>query len=210
MTTNHREPFRAVRNILLVCAALLVAGLVPTGQAGERVRFRNGHTMDVEKSRVEGDVLYLTLPEGGEIGVPRSLVAEIESGHRVASRRRGSIGFSPRSIPFDQLPGAQRAMRERDGGAPLSMRVKVPSGQVKAGQRMTVGYRYKDSIDVSELGRAQSSGPVVALWDRQNAPVAGEGYRSSAKPRPGRKKNPPSGNNLLPRVKNAGEKDTAR
>lgn len=196
-----------VNSFLIAVIGLVLA--VGSATAGERIKFKNGHSLLVEKSRVEGEILYLTLPEGGEIGVPKALVAEIESGKQVTGRRRGAPGASPRSIPFQELPGFKRRARERDGGAPLSVRVKVPAGTVKAGQRMTVGYKYKDSIDVSDIGKEQGRGPIVALWDRDKAPVAGEGYRSSAKPRPG-KKNPGKPQDLLPRIKKPGGKSSGR
>ena len=191
--------------VMLFGLGLGLTPVVTPGLAGERIKFRNGHSLIVEKSRVEGEILYLTLPEGGEIGVPKALVAEIEHGHRAVSRRGSTPGASPRSVPFTELGGVQRMAREREGGAPLTMRVKLPTGGIRvgAGQRLTVGYRYKDSIDVADLGKA-GRGPVIALWDRDKAGRVGEGYRTPSARPPAAGKNPSRPADLIPRIKDAG------
>jgi hypothetical protein len=57
----------AIVLVLLAAASLLAA-------ADEVVKFKNGHTMLVRESRLEGAILYVTLKDGSVLGFPKDLI----------------------------------------------------------------------------------------------------------------------------------------
>jgi hypothetical protein len=132
---------------LVLSVALIALGGLAFG--GERIEFKNGHRLVVESSRVEGDTIYLTLPDGSEVGFPKELVVEVDEGH-AADGRRDAPGYSPRSIPGSELGGVRRAVRASN------FRVRSGSIPIDPGQRITVGYTRRGAVSLSELSRDAS------------------------------------------------------
>ncbi len=164
----------SVRSLGLVVVLALVCGLA---FAGERIKFKNGHSLTVSSSRVEGAMIYLVLADGSEIGLPKSLVAEVEAGHKAKPVNRGYVGASPRSNSFLDLNGTQVALRERVGGPPLQLRADVRQASLPSGKRLTVGFKYKDSIDVTQLARRTPEQFSPAEMHRQRAGMVKPGSK---------------------------------
>ncbi len=148
--------------VLLAVLALAVPAL-----AGQRIEFKNGQVLVVQRVRYEGDVAYLTLADGSEIGFPRALIKEAKTGFKV-SHPPFESRHSGRGPSVSQLQGYKRLLGE--AGYPAKVVAKgVLSGKHK--KKISVGFRYKGSIDVSEL--AQGTGEAVPIWS--GAQVAGGG-----------------------------------
>ncbi len=115
MTPSSRSNATSIllRGALLASVVALAA---PAVEAAQRVHFKNGHVLVVDKAREEGDTVYLKLRDGSEVGFPKSLIAEIEtkSGVRAPVRR----SHNPNSVRGPGLgdlapaPGSTTASRK--------------------------------------------------------------------------------------------------
>ncbi len=87
---------RAARVAMLAGGLAAVTLLTATSaEAAQRIHFKNGHVLVVESAREEGDIVYLRLVDGSEVGFPASLIAEVEKGPRIrAPRSTGSRNVS--------------------------------------------------------------------------------------------------------------------
>jgi soluble lytic murein transglycosylase-like protein len=63
---------------LLALAALAAGATISPGRAGE-VRFTTGRVLEVTTARADGEQIWLDLPGGGSLAVPRTQVVEIRS-----------------------------------------------------------------------------------------------------------------------------------
>ena len=172
----------SIRFLVLLIVLGVASGLA---LAGERIKFKNGHSLTVSSSRVEGSMIFLVLADGSEIGIPKSLVAEVEAGHKARSRARGHVGASPRSNSFLDLAGTQVALRERDGGPPLQLRGDIRRASVPSGKRMTVGFKYRDSVDVTELARRTPPQIDPVQFHRNRAGMVKPGVQGKSGKGPG-------------------------
>lgn len=150
-----------VRALVAVALLTLLAGVM--AEAGERVKFKNGHSIVVESVRIEGDIVYLTTSDGSEAGFPKALVELVEEGHKTKSRPYLGNAKSPRSPGLTELFGYERAMRQ--AGRSNAMRITGVMTRDMAGQRLTAGFRYKGSVDVTEAAR-DSRPPQMSALDR--------------------------------------------
>jgi len=160
MLTGPRWP-----SFLLVLLATLV--LAAPALAGQRIEFKNGQVLVVQRVRYEGDVAYLTLADGSEIGFPKALIKETKAGFKV-THPPFETHHSGRGPSANQLQGYKRILGE--AGYPAKVVAKgVISGKQK--KRISVGFRYKGSIDITQA--AQGTGEAVPIW--AGAQVAGGG-----------------------------------
>ena len=193
-----RKPFSAnklhVRLFVALAALAILAGA--SASAGERVKFKNGHSIVVESVRVEGDIVYLTMSDGSEAGFPKVLVELVEEGHETKVSRYVGTAKSPRSPGFTDLFGYERAQRQ--SGQQMGMRMSGTITSDMAGKRLTAGYRYKGSVDVSEAAKQSTRGPRRAIWDRSSGATNEPGTQPGPKTKRGSKKSKtPS---LAPRI----------
>lgn len=63
--------------LLVSTAIVLAAVVVPQTANAEIVRLTSGATMSVKSTRVEGDAMVMLMRAGGEMRMPRALVAEV-------------------------------------------------------------------------------------------------------------------------------------
>ncbi|MDQ7005923.1 MAG: hypothetical protein Q9Q40_01680 [Acidobacteriota bacterium] len=126
-----------------VMAALVLAGAVslPWAAATERIRFKNGHTIVVLSSRVEGDFIYLTLEDGSEVGFPKALVAVQEEGE-FQRYARPTNGFGGRG-PSARETMAYRRSQVRAGH--LSAGLSGVARKVKGRELNSVGFSFRGS-----------------------------------------------------------------
>ncbi|HUF47013.1 MAG TPA: lytic transglycosylase domain-containing protein [Vicinamibacterales bacterium] len=66
-------PIPAVVGVLVAA----MAALVPSTASADLVRLTNGRVIKVDLCRFEGDQAILSMPGGGEVRTPRSLIAEL-------------------------------------------------------------------------------------------------------------------------------------
>ena len=172
-----------VRLLVAAAALLLLAGA--TAEAGERVKFKNGHSIVVEGVRIEGEVVYLTMSDGSEAGFPKALVEIVEEGHETKASRYVGEAKSPRSPGLTELFGYERAQRQ--AGHSSGMRMSGTVTRDMAGQRLTAGFRYKGSVDIADAVKS-ASGPKLSVADRsgrvQNVPGAKPGPKTQGGSKP--------------------------
>jgi len=174
---------RATVTLVVLIAATCVAG------AAEVVKFKNGHTMVVKESRVEGSTLLVTLADGSVLGFPLDLVIAPpeQSALRVlpgrANRAKAGGGRGPRGeelLGYRRQKGSDRigegSLSAADATSRFSRQVgfyrpregETPTQEVR---RQKGGYRVTDLIDFAE-GRRKSvgSGQPGAFVPPEGAP----------------------------------------
>ena len=178
----------------LCVVLLLLVGSLAAG-AGERVKFKNGHSIVAEAVRVEGEIVFLTMSDGSEAGFPKALVEMVEDGHEMKLSTYRGEAKSPRSPGFSELFGTQA--REREAGLNTGMRMAGKVTSNMAGKRLTAGFRYKGSVDITEVAKGATKGPSRAIWDR-----SGRDNTPGAKPGPKTKSDgkKPAAPALAPRI----------
>ncbi len=168
------RPFARVPRLSLLLVLLAVAAIAVPAVAGQRIEFKNGQVLVVQRVRYEGDVAYLTLADGSEIGFPRALIKQSKTGFQVR-HRPFETHYAGRGPSVSQLRGYKRLLGE--AGYPAKVVAKgVLSGKHK--KKISVGFRYRGSIDITAT--AQGTGEAVPVWDA--ARVAGGGQVTPANP----------------------------
>ena len=160
---------RFVAALIAVSAVALLA--TASASAGERIHFKNGHMLDVVSSRVDGAMVFFKLPDGSEVGVPQSLIAEVEGGRDVAPGRFAGTGENTRGgrgPSVNELFGVQRLMQQAEAaGEPMVLNVTqdaLKRIKVDPSRPMTVGFAYNGSTDINDLA-VVGQGPRVSLRD---------------------------------------------
>ena len=129
--------------IALVGFALSLLAVAPA-DAGDRVRFKNGHSIVAVKVTVEGDFVYLTMEDGSRVGFPKELVADLEEGVKAPrSRARNTSGYGGRGPSMRQLSGYQAQQRQAGEGLRLSGNTAQRDPHHKG--PATYGFSYKGS-----------------------------------------------------------------
>lgn len=130
------------RTLLVVLALVLLAGAI--AQAGERVRFKNGHSIVAAKVAVEGDFVYLTMFDGSRIGFPKELVEDLEQGvKRPHTRVPNVAGYGGRGPSMRELSGYQAYLRRAGDNTYLAGNTAMYDPDHKG--RRTYGFSYKGS-----------------------------------------------------------------
>jgi hypothetical protein len=121
--TTRIRTFTLRRGLLVAVLAGFAISLlaVAPAEAGERVRFKNGHTIVAMKVSIEGDFVYLTMKDGSRVGFPKELVADLEEGVSAPkSRSRNTSGYGGRGPSMTDLSGYKKHMRQSGQGLQLS------------------------------------------------------------------------------------------
>ncbi|GEM_PF-6964166 len=167
MRMNGSLVSSGIRRTSFLLVLLAILALAVPALAGQRIEFKNGQVLVVQRVRYEGEIAYLTLADGSEIGFPRALIKEAKTGFKVTHRRFESR-HSGRGPSANQLRGYKRLLGE--AGYPAKVVAKgVLSG--KQHKKISVGFRYKGSVDITQA--AQGTGEGVPIW--AGAQVAGGG-----------------------------------
>lgn len=148
---------------VIVLGALL-ALLAGTALAEERISFKNGRTLVVKAIREEGNMVYVTLLEGGEVGFPKSLVLETQQ----TQAPQGPINhnYAGRGPTYREL--AERYLAT--SGMPLDQVMRLQGSMAKddKGRTATVGFSYRGSQDVGSLPPdVQNQGTNIRDFFRQ-------------------------------------------
>lgn len=141
-------------------ALAALAAAVSVAAAAERIRFKNGHTLEVRSSEVRGDRIALRLLDGSEISIPRDLVELVEAGHTPTAAAGPSSNWSGRGPSFTELHGYRQAMAARPGGERLLGSGIARQGG-KGGAPVTFGFSWRGSGDIADANRTQ--GPRVDI-----------------------------------------------
>ena len=119
------------RKLLGASAALTLALSVAAGigaRADDVIRFKNGHSLAVRSSRVEGDVVHVVLPNGSEASFPKSIVKLTETGVVAAPSSAPNVASSYSG----RAPRGADLMGSRRGEALLAMGQAGGSSSKKA------------------------------------------------------------------------------
>ena len=133
---------------------LLAVGLtVAPSLAGERIHLKNGRIVEVQSTRVEGPMLFLTLTDGAEMGIPQVLVENVEAGI-TPSQSAPVTNYSGRGPNLSQLQGYQ-ALQAQLGQAGRSLGPAV-TGIKSGGKRGakaigTFGFSQNGSLDLADI-----------------------------------------------------------
>lgn len=158
MTIPHRSAVLAVLTRGGLLAVLAVAA-VPLAEAAQRVHFKNGHVLVVERAREAGSTVYLTLRDGSEVGFPKALIAEVETKAGLRSTR-------PRSGKSNVVRGPGLAdLQARPGTA-------KPPGHVRDGKVIDSGWDSERSPDYK--------GPRTLGYGRYGSSIEQSAGRPSA------------------------------
>lgn len=125
---------------IAVAVLALTLGL-PGASATERIRFKNGHSIVVVSSRIEGEFIFLTLEDGSEVGFPKSLV-EIQEKGDFQRYSRPANGFGGRG------PSARETMayrRNQVSRGRLSEGLSGVARSVKGRELNSVGFSFRGS-----------------------------------------------------------------
>jgi hypothetical protein len=155
---------RLRRPSLVLAVALVSIFSISSSSAGEWVYFKNGHKILADAVREEGDLIFLRIGAGNEIGYPKQLIerAKASAESRVSNEAKAHpTGGRGRS--FDQLQGYERAARELGRSRASAL---ISSHAMKSGQRYSYGFSFQDSTD---LARMQTAKPNRSLWDARAA-----------------------------------------
>jgi hypothetical protein len=177
------------RKFLGACAAL---GLVLSAAAGigaradELIRFKNGHSLAVRSSSVEGEVVHVVLPNGSEASFPKSIVKLTETGVVAAPSSApniavGSAGRGPRGA---DLMGNRFGQAMAQAGS--SSRKAVAEGSLNSNggkNPQTVGFSRWGSDAIGVPAPGSEKAPLVNLANRPRrmGRPAGEGEQQSAR-----------------------------
>jgi hypothetical protein len=173
------EGLPALRRLVLALFALAALS-VPGALAGERIHFKNGHVLDVLASRTEGRMVYLTLPDRSEIGVPAALIADIEGAREVHAGKGGAgprTNYSGRGPAYTDLWGFKALSKEAQeqivGEVTLGGLSKFHNDPDKP---YTFGFSYRGSQDISSVNT--NTAPKTRITDppSENAPKYEDPY----------------------------------
>ncbi|GEM_PF-5313243 len=146
---------------LLLTMALTMA-FSGAALAGERIHFKNGHSFIVRGSYVEGDMVFLTLPDGSTIGFPKDLIAEVEEDKDVVRREAGRGGG--RGKTYRELEGYRRWAVATGQATRLIGQGSLSSGG--SGQKVTIGYSRYGSGWGGTPQRASKGARGISVFDR--------------------------------------------
>ncbi|MCU0230441.1 MAG: hypothetical protein MUC67_03570 [Acidobacteria bacterium] len=166
--TSIARPRRPAAVLSLAALALLIASGAEV-RADEVIRFKNGHSLTVRSTRVEGESVHVVLPNGSEASFPRSIVKLTESGVVAApSSPNVAVGYSGRGPRAQELLGNVRGMgmmSANQAGATSANKVLAEGNLNSNGGRspQTVGFSRwgSDAIGVPTPGSEQS--PKVSI-----------------------------------------------
>jgi len=183
---------RARPSAALVLALLAVLATAATAaQAEELIRFKNGHTLAVRSSRVEGEQVHVVLPNGSEASFPSSIVKLTETGVVSVPSSSPNIasGFAGRAPRGADLIGSRRgeallAMSQTGGSS--SSRKAIAEGYLNSNggkNPQTVGFSRFGSAAIGVPVPGSEKAPTVSLAKRQGRPLGPEndGTNSAAK-----------------------------
>lgn len=164
------------RKVLGVFAALALALSAAAGigaRAEDVIRFKNGHSLAVRSSRVEGEMVHVVLPNGSEASFPRSIVKLTETGvvATPSSAPNVASSYAGRAPRGAELMGSRRgeAMAAMGQAGGSSSKKAVAEGFLNSNggkAPQTVGFSRwgSDAIGVPAAGSEKA--PVVSMASR--------------------------------------------
>jgi hypothetical protein len=170
----------AAASSALAIALLLAGGL--EARADEVIRFKNGHSLSVRSSSVEGDTVRVVLSNGSEASFPKSIVKLTETGVVAAPSSGPNIAtsFSGRGPRGADLLGTHRAeaMAAMAQAGSSSSSKAVAEGYLNSdGGRtpQTVGFSRWGSDAIGVPAQGSEKAPRVSMATRPQRGGTGEG-----------------------------------
>jgi hypothetical protein len=185
-------PKSVPRRLLRGCAVValtLSAAAGPGARADEVIRFKNGHSLAVRSSSVEGDVVHVVLPNGSEASFPRSIVKLTETGVVAApsSAPNVAVGSAGRGPRGSDLMGNRFGQAMAQAGS--SSKKAVAEGLLNSNggkNPQTVGFSRWGSEAIGVPAPGSEAAPVVNMANRPRkvGSPAGEDAQQAAGRRP--------------------------
>ncbi|MCU0223125.1 MAG: hypothetical protein MUF27_03465 [Acidobacteria bacterium] len=188
------KPIADLRKFVRPSTALalaLLAAAATAAQAEELIRFKNGHTLAVRSSRVEGEQVHVVLPNGSEASFPRSIVKLTETGVVAVPSSAPNIaaGFSGRGPRGADLIGSRRgdALLALSQAGGSSSRKAIAEGYLNSNggkDPQTVGFSRFGSEAIGVPVPGSEKAPTVSLAKRPGRPLGpgNDGTNPAAKP----------------------------
>jgi len=183
---------RTPRRILIAVLLAMIASAGASSLADEMLRFKNGHSMTVRSARVEGNVVHVLMPDGGEASFPKALIKLSESGtiSVPGDIATGPVNFAGRGPRGSQLIGSRRAeaMAAMNGSSSTGRRVIAQGTLNSQGGtvRQTVGFSQWGSAAIGVPDAPAQEPPRVNMADRPRRPPPAAsdeaGYTTGARP----------------------------
>ncbi len=177
--------------VLVLALLAVLAAAATAAQAEELIRFKNGHTLAVRSSRVEGEQVHVVLPNGSEASFPRSIVKLTETGVVAVPSSSPNIaaGFAGRAPRGADLIGSRRGdallAMSQSGGS--SSRKAIAEGYLNSNggkDPQTVGFSRFGSSAIGVPVPGSEKAPTVSLAKRPGRPLGpdNDGTNPAAKP----------------------------
>ena len=172
------------RKLLWASAALALALSVAAGigaRAEDVIRFKNGHSLAVRSSRVEGEMVHVVLPNGSEASFPKSIVKLTETGVVAAPSSAPNVAssYSGRAPRGADLMGSRRgeALAVMGQAGASSSKKAVAEGFLNSNggkTPQTVGFSRwgSDAIGVPAAGSEKAPVMNMASRPRKNGGTA--------------------------------------
>lgn len=178
--------------VLVAFALAAIASAGTSSMADEVLRFKNGHSLTVRSSLVEGNSVHVVMPDGGQATFPKALVKLSEAGAVSVPGQVGTgpVNFAGRGPRGSDLLASRRAqaMAAMNGSSTSGRRV-IAQGQLNSQGgtvRQTVGFSQWGSEAIGVPNGAMERPPQVSMTARprrQQAPASdAAGYTTTPRP----------------------------
>ncbi len=166
------DPRTLVGAISALGLALFLAGGIEA-RADETIRFKNGHSLTVRSSSVEGETVRVVLANGSEASFPASIVKLTETGVVAAPASAPNVasGFAGRGPRGADLLGSRRAdamaAMAKAGGS--SSKRAVAQGFLNSNggnSPQTVGFSHWGSTAIGLPAPGSQRAPVASIANR--------------------------------------------
>ncbi len=171
---------------------------VPAASAGERIQFKNGHTIEVMSSREEGDMVYVRLRDGSEAGFPKSIIQEVEVNRAVPETNIGEgTNWSGRGPALTDLQGYRALVQQSERHGNMTAFATAPNRARIANDPHalpTFGFGWNGSSDISRANQGRGPQERITATSYAPPPVLDNEYATNMANRPDTPQVKPIGN----------------
>lgn len=193
-TTITRLLFRGA---LLAGVGVALAVVPSVVQAGERIQFKNGHTIEVMSSREEGEMVYVRLRDGSEAGFPKSIIQEVETNRAVSEINIGEgTNWSGRGPALTDLHGYRALVQQSERFGGMTAFATAPNrARIANDPRAlpTFGFGWNGSSDISRANQGHGAQERISSAQSTTAPMMDNEFATNMANRPDTPKVKPIG-----------------